>query len=137
MSVFSEMSRDTVPKKIQAALLRLGVSAVAGGYLSRTPRGKALFTCWDVDGKVVLVLQHGQEGWVRYMTREDWLETLRKRIEASGDSSPGAFNLAADLLAIAASEANHFTKRFDDASRIPDLIYDGVNYLRAKAKIGE
>lgn len=68
------------------------------------------------------------------MTREDWLETLRLRIEASGDSSPGAFNLAADLLAIVVNETSRHTKRFDDASRIPDLIYDAVNYLRAKAK---
>jgi hypothetical protein len=64
----------------------------------------------------------------------DWLETLRKRIEASGDISPGAFNLAADLLALTANEAGRWTNRCDDAMRIPDMIYDGVDYLRAKAK---
>ncbi len=61
-------------------------------------------------------------------------QLLLDRIERSGDTSPGAYNLAADLLHITANEMRGWTNRCDDAMRIPDHIYDGVDVLRKKAR---
>ena len=59
---------------------------------------------------------------------------LLERIERSRDTSPGAYNLAADLLDLAVIEAEGWTKRSDDAVRIPDRLYDGVRALREAAE---
>jgi hypothetical protein len=55
------------------------------------------------------------------------------RVKASGDTSPGQWNLAADLMFIAAAEAEHWTNRADDATRIPDMLMDCERYLRQQA----
>ena len=60
-------------------------------------------------------------------------EQLEQRIEMSGDTSPGAWNLAADLLKLVVEEASRWTNRADDAVRIPDVINEAARVLRARA----
>jgi hypothetical protein len=59
---------------------------------------------------------------------------LIERIQASGDESPGAFNLAADLVTILSHEASLWTNRADDATRIPDMLADVARYLEQAAR---
>lgn len=56
------------------------------------------------------------------------------RVEAAGEYSAGAFNLAADLIELASHKAEGWTNRADDAIRIPGMLYDAVRVLRLKAK---
>lgn len=60
-------------------------------------------------------------------------QRLIERVEQAGDLSPGAFNLAADLLDIASTQAAGWTNRADDAVRIPDMLYDASIDLRRRA----
>ena len=51
-----------VPKKVKAALAKLGIRNVVGGYSTVTSVRlvqKAAFTCWNKHGKVVCVLVKG------------------------------------------------------------------------------
>jgi hypothetical protein len=62
------------------------------------------------------------------------IKKLVHRIEDGGDTSAGTWNLAADLIFIAAVEASRWTHRFDDAMRIPDMLSEAEQYLRRRAR---
>lgn len=59
---------------------------------------------------------------------------LADRVRANGDTSPGQLNLIADILSTVSHEAGHWTNRADDATRIPDMIYDASREFRAVAR---
>jgi hypothetical protein len=52
---------------------------------------------------------------------------IAKRIEMSGT---GNYHLAADIVDLCAAEADTWTNRSDDATRIPDVLGDAVRELR-------
>jgi hypothetical protein len=52
-----------------------------------------------------------------------------ERIREDGNF-PGDYRLVADILHLAAKEAGKWTKRSDDAKRIPDLLYEIADYVR-------
>lgn len=70
-----------VPKKVRAALDRLNIRGIVGGYVTCMPaddfidrcKGKkqAAYTCWNQAGKVVCVLVKG---------RDDSVWRLRERL---------------------------------------------------------
>ena len=60
-------------------------------------------------------------------------EAIRKRLERAGDASPGAFNLAADIVQLCGIEASRWTYRADDAVRIPDMLFEAVGELQELA----
>ena len=60
-------------------------------------------------------------------------DDILKRLEHAGDTSPGALNLAADIVRLCMLEAESWTKRADDAIRIPDMFLDTIRGLRCKA----
>ena len=63
-----------VPRKVKAALERLGISGVVNGYITAvgdalTPI-QAAFTGWDAGGKVICVLYCASKGeWQREKAR--------------------------------------------------------------------
>lgn len=59
-------------------------------------------------------------------------ELIKQRIEATGDNSPGQWNFVADILQIVGNEAQGWTNREDDATRIPQVIYELSDYCRQK-----
>lgn len=61
------------------------------------------------------------------------LKELVERVNASGDTSPGQWNLVSDILFIAAHEACRWTNRTDDAIRIPDMLSEASDYMRKQA----
>jgi len=61
-------------------------------------------------------------------------QQVTQRLEHAGDTSPGAFNLAADILELASIEAWQWTNCPEDAGRIPHMIDDAVRQLRQIAK---
>lgn len=61
------------------------------------------------------------------------IKELIDRVKASGDVSAGQWNLAADLIFIAAVEASRWTNRWDDAMRIPDMLSEAEQRLRVEA----
>ena len=60
-------------------------------------------------------------------------QSINQRMEASGDTSPGQWNLVADILQIIAKEAQGWTNDADDAIRIPDMIYELSDHCRQTA----
>jgi hypothetical protein len=61
------------------------------------------------------------------------VKELIDRVKAAGDTSPGQWHLAADLIFIAAVEASRWTNRADDAVRIPDMLSEAEQRLRVEA----
>lgn len=59
---------------------------------------------------------------------------LKDRLEATGDVSSSTWHFMADVLEHAASEADKWTNRADDARRIPDMIDEAVRWCRDEAK---
>ena len=53
-----------IPKKILQTLEQLNISDVVDGYMSRSSRGMALFTCKTKDDKVKCVLGRKNKQWV-------------------------------------------------------------------------
>jgi len=62
------------------------------------------------------------------------VQEIIRRLEHYGYTSPGGFNLAADILELAAHESDNRTNRADDAMRIPDMIGDTARMLREMAQ---
>ena len=56
-----------------------------------------------------------------------------ERLAMAGKTSPGATNLAADIVGMAANRAAEWTHRADDAERIPDMLYEASDTLRSIA----
>jgi len=54
--------------------------------------------------------------------------------QARYDNSPGAWTTAADLIELSLREAERWTRRCDDAKRIPDMLWEACQDLRARAK---
>lgn len=61
-------------------------------------------------------------------------ESLLNRMVWAGATKPGDYNLAADLIMICVDEADGWTNRADDATRIPEMLRDGVRALRQAAE---
>ena len=61
-------------------------------------------------------------------------DDIRKRLERAGDTSPGALNLAADIVQICVAEAERWTHRADDAVRIPEMMASASYALRRLAR---
>jgi hypothetical protein len=61
-------------------------------------------------------------------------KALRQRVEQTGDTSPGNWNFAADIVIICAMYASGWTNRTDDAMRIPDMLDEVGLALRECAK---
>lgn len=61
-------------------------------------------------------------------------QLLLKRIERSGDTSPGAYSLAADLFHIAADEAEH-RANCGDTAIVAGWLDGAVEVLDLKAKM--
>lgn len=61
-------------------------------------------------------------------------EHVIERIEYTGDTSAGAFNLAADLICLAAEEADGWFNCPEDVESIPHVLYEAADSLRKKAK---
>jgi hypothetical protein len=59
---------------------------------------------------------------------------LIKRIEQTGDVTPGQYHLVADVLHIAGLHMRPWTKRCDDANRIPDVLFNSSDILRDEAE---
>lgn len=59
---------------------------------------------------------------------------LQDRLEATGDFSQPMWHFMADVLEHAATEADKWTNRVDDARRIPDVIDEAVRWCREEAK---
>jgi hypothetical protein len=57
---------------------------------------------------------------------------LIKRIEATGEVTPGQYNFVADVLYTAALHMQPWTKRTEDAERIPDVLFESSDILRAE-----
>lgn len=68
------------------------------------------------------------------MSTEQTVRTIIQRMEAAGLVSPGDFTTVADVIAIAAAEADHWTGRWDDAIRIPDMLGDIAGALHKRAQ---
>lgn len=52
-----------VPKKIKAALEKLHIRGVVGGYATRKDLdGRTAYTCWNAEGKVVCVFIKSRKG---------------------------------------------------------------------------
>lgn len=62
---------------------------------------------------------------------------LQDRLEATGDFSQPMWHFMADVLEHAATEADKWTNRADDARRIPDVIDEAVRFCRENAKAAE
>jgi hypothetical protein len=60
-------------------------------------------------------------------------DLIVQRLQHAEDVSPGALNLAADIVADCSLEANHWTTRADDALRIPDMLAETAQNLRQRA----
>ena len=58
-----------------------------------------------------------------------WTESIIERCKRNGNPLD-SYALATDVLVVAIQEAEKYTKRCDDAKRIPDLLYDAVTALR-------
>lgn len=58
---------------------------------------------------------------------------LLERLKRAGDVSPGALNLAADLVELCELEAIRWSRRADDAIRFPEVLGEASGYLRLKA----
>lgn len=61
-----------------------------------------------------------------------FVKSLVDRVNGAGGNA-GDFNFAADILDMAAHEADGWTGRFDDATRIPDVLGEAARALRLKA----
>ena len=59
--------------------------------------------------------------------------SLLSRVHGFG-GTPGDFNFAADILNLAEQEADSWTNRPDDASRIPDTLGEAARFLRRCSK---
>lgn len=59
---------------------------------------------------------------------------LYDRVKASGDTSAGQLNLIADILSQVSSHADAWTRRVDDAMRIPDMIHESSKEFREAAQ---
>lgn len=59
---------------------------------------------------------------------------IAHRIVQSGDTSPGAYNLAADIVQMCVDESAGWTNRWDDAMRIPDVLGEAERELREAAR---
>ena len=57
-------------------------------------------------------------------------EQIQEHLERAGDTTPGAFNLAADIVDLCERETRGWTSRCDDAIRIPDMLWEAVQDLR-------
>jgi len=62
-----------------------------------------------------------------------FLKSLEDRVKGHGGTG-GDFNFAADILDMSAHEADRWTNRADDATRIPDMLGDAARYLRGCAQ---
>jgi len=58
---------------------------------------------------------------------------LMQRVFMTGDTSPGNWNFAADIVRICANHMDGWTKRFEDASRIPDVLGEAASALWREA----
>lgn len=61
-------------------------------------------------------------------------KALRRRVEQTGDTSPGNWNFAADIVTICAMYAEGWTNRTDDAIRIPSMLDEAGQALCECAK---
>lgn len=57
---------------------------------------------------------------------------LIERVRMYGDLSPGIWRLAADLVKQCANESDRWTRRADDAMRIPQVLDEASSALLAQ-----
>ena len=63
---------------------------------------------------------------------------IRQRLERAGDTSPGAFNLAADIVELCKTEAETYLTCPGLATRIPDAcLSPTVEALRSLASVAD
>lgn len=59
---------------------------------------------------------------------------LCERVECYGDRSAGVWNLVADIIEMCGNESRCWTRRSDDARRIPYMLYEHADAMRKKAQ---
>lgn len=64
-------------------------------------------------------------------------QQIERRLEMSGDTSPGQLNLIADLLQIVAMDAEDRVNCQEDVVHIPDVIHEAERAIRARAVISD
>lgn len=55
---------------------------------------------------------------------------LLSRIQMFGDTNPATYNFAADIIQLCSDESNLWTNRLDDASRLPDVLFEASEEIR-------
>lgn len=55
---------------------------------------------------------------------------LAERVIATGDTTPGNWNMVADILELVANYTEGWTNRCDDAMRIPEVLWEASMRLR-------
>ena len=59
----------------------------------------------------------------------NWIEEIIERCKRNGNPV-ASYALATDVLVSAIKESDKYTKRCDDAKRIPDMLHDAVTALQ-------
>ena len=67
-------------------------------------------------------------------THNPFHAALLQRVIATGDTSPGNWNLTADVIQLCALYMTGWTNRFDNASRIPDVLYEAADAMREEVR---